>query len=123
MTDTEDGPKDDTIEPSAHYQRMRQAYWSAADAFRETAIAEVCALMPEGVHAVLLELNETPRLAVTDLVDSDFNSLMEKWDPSPELDAIDHVFFEMELHTWDDADNLLRRHGVNGFIVEHGEDC
>ncbi|GAB2699213.1 dGTP triphosphohydrolase [Microbacterium marinum] len=103
------------------YTDARDHYWTAQRDFREAAVAEMERQMTEGIHAVILEINDTPRLAVADLLDADGKSVMHDADGEehPQWDVLDSIAADMEVFTWDEGDSFLFRHDGGGrFIIE-----
>ncbi|MFD5864378.1 hypothetical protein ACFWGP_05465 [Agromyces sp. NPDC127015] len=95
-----------------------RAYWDAQDRHRETSIRELARLIPEGCVAAILELNETPRMAVHAFRDADSNDL----DPTEfeGFDQIDDVAMQLDFADWEGADSWLMRDTVLGdeyFII------
>jgi hypothetical protein len=92
----------------SEYTDMRAAYWELQREFRNAAIAEIVRLMPDGVDTVVLEVNDTPRLAVVDMLDANGDSLQggDYWDEF-QHDLLDQIANDMEAYTWDEADSFL----------------
>jgi hypothetical protein len=117
---------DDEPDTTTEYERLRSAYWDAQRVFRERAVDEIIALLPVGIDAVTLQINDTPRLAMHRYVDSDgVEWYPEDWleehpggDPYAD-DAIDQIANDLEANDWDEADSFLMSTGDGRtFVIE-----
>ena len=97
------------------YKADRDAYWEAQRRFRATAEAEIRRLMPEGVSAVILSINDTPRLTVDSYVDGEGNEVDPyEWDgaeDTADFDVLDQIAGDMEDFTWEEDDTFLMSEG------------
>lgn len=99
------------------YEAARSAFWDAQSAFRREAEREMQRLMPEGVATVVLEINDTPRLTVTDLLHADGSSWLDEHEDDDTFAALDQIASDMEALTWHEADSFLASKG-DRFIIE-----
>lgn len=116
-----------TIEPSATYEAERASYWRAQEDFRDLAQAEMIRLMPEGIAALVIELNDAdpPRLSVVAYRDPDgTDHYPEDWadgaDDQGRYDALDQIAADLDVSDWHEADGFLfgDPDDLNRFVVE-----
>lgn len=89
------------------YEEARKNFWNHQRAFRDFAITEIQRRMPKGVETIVLEINDTPRLTVLDLLTADGASVLEDYDASAEYEVLDDIANDMEAYTWDEAASFL----------------
>ncbi len=102
--------------PSSTYQEALAAVIAADNAFVDASIAEIQRLMPEGVAAVYVHLNDTPRLAVWTWVDANGADVLD--DTSDAYDSMEEVAAALGWHDFYEADNYLLESPVSD---EHGD--
>lgn len=94
------------------YEQVRQAYWNAQTELRLACIEEMWRILPAIVDRVNFEINDTLRLAVVDLLDSEGVSVVD-W--AMELvagddllfDAVDQIAFDADVHEYEEALTFL----------------
>lgn len=100
---------------SPEYVDAVQAVIAADEAFGQASIAEMRRLMPEGVEALILRVNDTPRLTFDAFIDADGEE-QEAEDidliirDGEVYDAIDEVAMQMDIRDNEDASNWFVGH-------------
>lgn len=101
------------------YEDARKAYWNAQSEFRRVAINQIIDLIPEGMAGAVLEINDTPRLALSHFIREGDGQSISADAFGEEVEAeIDGIANDMEAGTWDEAESFLARCGDESFIVE-----
>ena len=109
------------------YGKKQSLYWGAQIAFRKAAIAEVQRLMPDTVARVILEMNYTPRLTVTDLLDVHGKSVLNTdtggviGGADDLFDRLDQIAADTESFEFDEASSFLFRYDDFRFYIERVE--
>lgn len=93
------------------YNDERIAFWRHQRAFREIAVQEMRRRMPEDVETVVLSIDDTPRLTVSDLLAENGTSLLEEYDGSMAYEVLYDIALDMEAFTWDEAASFLDTDG------------
>lgn len=100
----------DTTGPA--FRAARAAFLEAERRFQSAAHAELVRLLPDGVHAFLFDINDTPRLTLTAFRTEDGEECepeeLEDYAPGV-ADAVDMIAAELGMQDWEDADDLFGR--------------
>jgi hypothetical protein len=101
------------IYPSEDYTAAARAAWAARDAHLDAAVAELRRLLPAELSALILAINDTPRLAVDHYLDASGHRVEPvEYDEAHDvalLDVLDQIAVEMDVHDWEGADIFLLR--------------
>lgn len=105
------------------YEQKRNLYWNSQAAFRQASIEELLRLIPATADQVILELNDTPRLSLVDVLDADGQSVFNA-DALTVIGAGDHLYdrldqiaSDMEAFSWEEADSFLSRTEGGRWII------
>lgn len=97
------------------YETIRAAYWEAQREFRAAGEAEMLRVLPDEIRTIRLQINDTPRLTVTELLDEAGVDRTEDFGDAWEI--VDQIANDMEAFTWEEADSFLMGDGEGGFTI------
>jgi hypothetical protein len=96
---------------SPEYQAALNSVIAAERSLRDEFILDVKRLMPEGVGAVLFHINDTPRLAVAAMLDTNGCDVTAEYELTAAYEMIDDHAIDMGVTTDDEAGSFLDDHG------------
>lgn len=110
------------------YELARDNYWEVQSRFRQTSIAEIQRLIPDGIAAVILDFNDAdpPRLSVDRYLADDGELIHpDEWSEQNEDEGDDSLYHRldeiadcMEFAHWDEARSVLfRTPDADRFII------
>lgn len=98
------------------YAEARAEYWRVQTQFRYAAVEEFRRHLPADAHRALLEVNDTPRLTVVDLLDADGESVLNDLDPA--YHALDSIAMDMEVWEYEEGKSFLSRTDSGQFYID-----